>query len=1506
MARFKSLSIRLLPTVLLLSGCSFFKPTQTQETKDAIDAIRASGAVGENDSSTFYVNRGSQGTPGTCTKRKEIPNWDMITSVFCTFNIQIMSTQARSPLVRQKFFVDLGDRKIDAWTEFDGWLSWNEIIDFNPLSKAVYLKWDRTIEGTGVNRGRFTVPFAVSPWGSFDDGEGFVPIVDLRAPLFDVETVGIVKKDDQFGNALFGLSQYRGSPHITKLFAENIKVQIVPTQFKDNRWAEMKVNVSLTPLFHREGFLQRKILRTPHRGKYRVHTYFIAESTYNDKPVREILNESVASVEVQTPGPLLQANLLTKVRQAFDGNVYLAIRVEPLDGPQGLGPLEAVYLMGDDFAQTGGSSAVVRDFDYGKPFTDFDTFWASIRGADNFTPNPDVRDVSRFLFDPLKGNFQNRVLTDATTDIVTVSVTACVKNPFTRRPMLNRNFAVKVFDENGKRVMRHGIDKFDYKNGQIVWNTKSYTTQNATGCVVFPDTVEFKYYQKERLIPRKYELTDVASGDKSEHVVFMHPWEVGWTLLNDSRVLDPDLTAEFRLTDAQKYQFINPDLAAGMQVRLSDLRRQSSRIVVTDYSYTTLDFRYEIDSFLNLFVKKMIQLRFLPHATRYNALAKPGRSTTAALRDGFYLLKTALHKNYYDPSSRGVVLEAQDPRAADEKRESVQVHNPLDTPPNTFLSVQKKLARVEAGRIVENIELTMNDLRLMRIRKNLLIQLEPVDERVLKLSRFLIEKGVGVGPVELIAKELAGKMSPQNLYNVLTQARTTHNEPKIGEILEKYAQNLDFILYSDPDSGGSKGGDPFDYDVVREPKEIAGLSRRTFIGPLILISNRDHASLRPTDDLEEANCNVPSCDQLTELAGSYEVSRQSVVSRIESELETKEDREKFGTGPSDLRFAQNPPDAAARRQFYLNIGEFKDVHVDQLIQDWRMLKREHTEENRFLSALPRYLHAFNSVFASPNDEPLTGYEVSEAFSEGCIQGPKTNGKIFCPKTETTMVTPWRKLVSELSESFQFAIQFIDKEDMKSPDLDSAHRIHTALLNLANSGDLQNVSLATALCVNLIENEISATYPAFGEYVKKTNDCRTSRATCVTGQKARDWFKQFHSQSVLSQPPNSDINELTIGPRLNDTMTRALDSIQDCIEAATVSISRPEDFRKKYYNQFPFVINHKLRVHKVSPARLSDTADNNDFKGGLQMNLTVNSNFGFNNQEQLSRGTTTTVKTNPWGALTTWNSFGRIVNNLLGLFDLSLNWGASTSVGRNSGVTITTSTYLVAQIASFDIGFEEYEPCTEIRLNPRFLDENLKFLDLLKDIGELGGTPRNAWPVEMKDYFSKGYFVCSGEIIKEKRKFPERFYYLTQHFTQGDMLDEANIMNHPWLLQLRGEKDFIRFVEATQGKGSKERDYVLLPKPQQRFIDDAADTPYRAVRWYLRSRDQLANSGDSNRLESFPLQHLIDVYNYVPPSFMGLYDVLHEDKRISDVFGPNSVYINGEGDKALLPTNQITK
>jgi hypothetical protein len=171
-----------------------------------------------------------------------------------------------------------------------------------------------------------------------------------------------------------------------------------------------------------------------------------------------------------------------------------------------------------------------------------------------------------------------------------------------------------------------------------------------------------------------------------------------------------------------------------------------------------------------------------------------------------------------------------------------------------------------------------------------------------------------------------------------------------------------------------------------------------------------------------------------------------------------------------------------------------------------------------------------------------------------------------------------------------------------------------------------------------------------------------------------------------------------------------------------------------------------------------------------------------------------------------------------------------------------------------IELKEYEKCFTAHFMPTLFyglkGEDLRLIDNKKITDP-----------DIAESLSRGMMVCEGKlrvheekdedkgtvtavdkntiIELEPQKVIENYYYITQHFTAGDMLDEGNLLNHVWLLPLRGTKDFNNFMRVANAKVIKKKGGEDIKK-DDRYL-------YPNVR--LRSN-----------------------YNQILPSFPGMYTV----------------------------------
>ena len=106
-----------------------------------------------------------------------------------------------------------------------------------------------------------------------------------------------------------------------------------------------------------------------------------------------------------------------------------------------------------------------------------------------------------------------------------------------------------------------------------------------------------------------------------------------------------------------------------------------------------------------------------------------------------------------------------------------------------------------------------------------------------------------------------------------------------------------------------------------------------------------------------------------------------------------------------------------------------------------------------------------------------------------------------------------------------------------------------------------------------------------------------------------------------------------------------------------------------------------------------------------------------------------------------------------------------------------------------------------------------------------------------------------------------------------MLDSGDLLNHPWLLSLRGERDYANFVNLLKNPFNGNLEYEkadedLFGFNKYKYSGD------KAMSWYYDRSDLMDSSerAKNTDLAALPLDHLIYAYNQVVPSYPGIYTV----------------------------------
>ncbi len=1324
--------------------------------------------------------------------------WRIPMAVNFRFTACIQDRISHAKAANHRFLVEIpgtGQQIADIKpTTSTGCFNWMEPVPFNYFVKRSH--WgiiERDIIGTGVHTGRQRVRIAINPWAigdrARDKGDEVAylrdePLPDaLLSPEPEAHAFADEKvlKDDQ-------------------LFVDDVDVQTIRRGERD-KGMMLRLNISMTPRVRFESNAGVPGMRTLTDGEFFVIAHLVLNNAGPKLKDRVILTSSSQEgnpngilAGEDTPGvvgqgKLINGKLISRVDVWVDprmpqGNLELAIKLIP-KGLRGLSSFEGIYELGAlktlSSHFSGALSEECRDqgtckiSPYLKGASNFEKLHSEGYANNNFP----------YLFDRLKLRFVQVQPGETTMQrTVAYSASTCVIDAFTGDHPVGMPFTIRYkATEKDEQARREGKE---IKHDLIV---AKRTEED--GCLNWSSNIEHKYYNPEEFIEQLVSI-EKDSGVKRDLRFYINPWDDKFTFGFDEREFKPEFWAEMKKR-----------------------RKIKSRFFLGEYGYHTVRFQYNIDSLMSLEVRKTVLMELSPRVLRYSGIVN-ARKMTEPLRDGVWLLKVAIQKNYLDPAQNGTTIDtlrenqalvrtAGESAKAQERMSSNRLRKlGIVAPSKEFISTQTALVRSTDGLIIQPVELKMEDLRMMRVRSNFLVELEAVDERKLQAHNVLhhgfgeeIQKiaderrikneSLGKGPISEDEKKEIEALEEKN--RAMVDARRTLIRRLFDEVANilNYSSNNEINLDSFKlDESQQRFLKPLfeklnlelqanDFTNIKLPschdincnlflEPGAGLERRTFVGPVIFLSNGYKDSIRATDNLDEAMC----------------YTQVDYDDPFEAELKGKE-RELF----ADSELKVKPDRQNTIYKFSEYFGSLRHLcfkHVDDLI------KREN--EGRYVfernipvtSSVYNFAAAYNLEFLSLSDEKPMRVDMSPDTLRRC------DGDLVACMRET--------------------------EDHRLP-------LATALgwIN-ANLGITQSWLRNVGNFVWGTNNSIQGT-------VWDREDLRRSLF-----EKGNPLEKRFASCVLVTSNLLETLR--TSGKRVFAT---TLDQVQENIMDSCM---------KNHDN--PILFDQKLRVFKAG-----QDGDSYVFLGGYQMNINVGQSFSVGRANAYSWGWSLEatdlassvnglmglkggVMSSSAGAagMVTGIGPGAVGKFASGIKPLSLKLNGSSSFSDSEGTSISESTYLVAQIAKFHVRLDEFERCVVLSFTPAFQKV-------------LGLQGRFVWDSSQFGTMHP-VFACEGVKNAKPRFVDETYFYFTQHFTEGDMLDQADLYNHPWLLGLRGYRDFGAFVSMIRAQE------VMSFK---NFVSGVFEPKKRPIDW--------------------PLGHLKEVYRQIVPSFPGFYTVLDDSE-----------------------------
>ncbi len=678
-----------------------------------------------------------QTVTGQAITTSENSTWKLPTAKTYAFRLCLMSrmTNAIVP-IGQKFRIVAPDKTAqEDETDELGCIDWEETIPFNYGGDSYYLERRRTIEGMGTYKGKADIRYAVNPWLEYR-GDTNPEVVDLVRGNINIPEDRLIKeeatkaamaghfsrnKSNQLYMELnpvldiYTVGDMRGRSVVAGSEDERLNCPEGPApdvpageQYVCGSGKKVNVILQLKPFLQPLNFNQDNYKQPLNTGSFKVYVQLVAnhvgESVDGVSNQKVILTPDLEpqDVEIVTDSTIEFKGLNVPLsRQVTSGQVQVLVKVVPVNSPFPILPFEGIYNTGpfDEIASKKSPTHIgAPQYPEGYNYASF---------LEKHTTNYNELLASGWAHRLAPVYYQN---------LEPRFVQVKAGETSTERTVIYR-VTTKVTDGiDGKDV---ALQPFTIIHPD---GTEEHTQTDQWGFLYWQDELPHKYYERERRILEKVSIIHGRSKRKDTFTIALNPWDEGWTFGADLR---SKIMVEKQI-----------------QNQVSAEQQKPNQLMIDAFRYQTIRFRYEIDEYLTLNVKKAVVMAMDPLVQR------------EPLRDGFYLAKIAFVKFYIYPFHNGVHLTKCQAHSTDcagmEDAERIdgskdryyvrKVEEGGNARYGQYTTVVKKLLRVQAGRVTTPLEFSMRDLRMMSIRSNIMVQLETIDENRLMRDNQIEQK----------------------------------------------------------------------------------------------------------------------------------------------------------------------------------------------------------------------------------------------------------------------------------------------------------------------------------------------------------------------------------------------------------------------------------------------------------------------------------------------------------------------------------------------------------------------------------------------------------------------------------------------------------------------------------------------------------------------------------------------------------------------------------------------
>lgn len=605
------------------------------------------------------------------------------------------------------------ESKASATSDKDGCITWAEQIHFNYLADSQYILLERTIRGTKLHKGEQKISYAINPWSH---GENLPAVLN---PEDGNQIPRLLSTQEDITLALKGLSK-ENTPIVRNLMVDEGRFFVTEQKISTDK---IVVSVELHPKINLQlSKMNGDIFSRPlTAGTFRARLQLIHVYTTTQE-IRRLIAETDFVNATMSNGNLSIKSLLSLPALPTRGQFFLGLVLEPLQAPQGMTGFTGLYYISEYDNLKGTGFLKLSPLVSQNPNFKLETFVNA--SVTEVTSRPTVS--TPIVTDGRKGEETVRILrnhnrpNDLETDVYQKPKIQILKLDFEYLRVGHEQTSKRQIYYSVKACFRHGLDQktvraqtFKITKFRQLFSEPAAVTQRTTdanSCIVWDENITFNYFDCHRYLKGSVRIENTDLGVNEKIDILLNPWETsGGALGRDVRYVDPK-------------ESLPLDCKAEARPR--------TQIALDAFNYNTVSYRYKIDSLLNLTLVKKIMLRMDARMLVYSSLSN-GWSNPERLRDGVYLLRTAVIKN----------------RDYDDSR-------------NTYVASDERLVNVLSGQINTDLTYETSDLKALGNRNSILVEIFPIDDKKVTVTKEGITLKDPSAPLSTAIDRNSGLESP--------------------------------------------------------------------------------------------------------------------------------------------------------------------------------------------------------------------------------------------------------------------------------------------------------------------------------------------------------------------------------------------------------------------------------------------------------------------------------------------------------------------------------------------------------------------------------------------------------------------------------------------------------------------------------------------------------------------------------------------------------------------------